>query len=551
MEASPSRIIHYFSGEKQNLIPLFQRPYSWKKGNWETLWSDLLIQYDMDNDSTHFIGAIVSLPVKSVPVGVSKYMIIDDQQRLTTIALLLCALRDTLTSQNADRIQDVYLTNRYRDPEDTLKLVPTQIDRDRYRKIVLDRLVETDNSLMSGAYVFFSEQLKSGIDNEGDRVDPQRVLRTVEHALQAVMINLDDSDDPYLIFESLNFKGEPLTQADLVRNYLLMRFRYSNSTGDDQERIYTQYWQLIERKLENHLTPFLRHYAMRSGDNIYVGGVYAAMKKQLAKLTTPDEVEIEIVNMCDFASYYAKILNPDSEIFAPLRFRLQNLKQLDATTSYPLVLRLFDACRVGKLTEDQLEKCIGLIESFIVRRAVCDVPTNALNKLFLQWARNFPESDHERWLHQSMSSGDGGRRYPTDAEFADAFQNRRQYGKGVTRFILCSLEKSFQHKETVDLSSTTIEHILPQTLSEAWTNELNGDVLTHEKFLHTFGNLTLTGYNEGLGNKLFSEKKEKLRTTHIELNRWILEQHRWGEEQIEKRASILLEQASRIWKGPI
>jgi uncharacterized protein with ParB-like and HNH nuclease domain len=443
MEASPSRIIQYFNGEKQNIIPLFQRPYSWKKANWQTLWDDLMVQYDLEDASTHFMGPIVSLPIRSVPVGVSKYMIIDGQQRLTTIALLLCALRDKVARNDADRIQEVYLTNRYRDPEDTLKLLPTQSDRDRYRSIVLDRSVPSDDSLMSNAYEFFAAQLIRGSDNDGNTVDPQQFLRTAEHALQAVMINLDDSDDPYLIFESLNFKGEPLTQADLVRNYLLMRFRHSISPGGEQERIYGEYWQPVELQLGDGLTNFLRHYAMKSGDNIYLGGIYGATKKQFAKLATPEEVEIEIVNMCDFASYYTRILKPELETSERIRRRLKNLDQLDVTTSYPLLLRLFDARRINRLEDEEFERCIGLIESFIVRRAVCGVPTNALNKLFLQWTRNFPDGDYDRWLHKSMSAGDGGRRFPTDTEFVEAFKNQPQYGRGTTRFILCQLEDLF------------------------------------------------------------------------------------------------------------
>ena len=216
MEASPAKVIEYFNGEKQNLVPLFQRPYSWKRSHWQTVWDDVMVQYDLEDNSTHFMGAIVSVPARSVPVGVNKYLIIDGQQRLTTVSLLLCALRDALDGNSADRIQQVYLTNRFRDPEDTLKLVPTQADRDRYRVVVLDRQVPDDDSLMAEAYDFFKRQLVNGADNNGDPVVPAKVLTTVEHCLQVVMINLGDADDPYLIFESLNFKGEPLTQADLV-----------------------------------------------------------------------------------------------------------------------------------------------------------------------------------------------------------------------------------------------------------------------------------------------------------------------------------------------
>ena len=141
MEASPAKVIQYFNGEKQNLIPLFQRPYTWTQDNWQTLWDDLMVQYEVGDTGTHFMGAIVSVPARSVPVGVSKYLIIDGQQRLTTVSLLLCTLRDCLDSNTASRIQEVYLTNRFRDEEDTLKFVPTQADRDIYRAIALDRKI--------------------------------------------------------------------------------------------------------------------------------------------------------------------------------------------------------------------------------------------------------------------------------------------------------------------------------------------------------------------------------------------------------------------------
>jgi uncharacterized protein with ParB-like and HNH nuclease domain len=552
MEASPAKVIQYFNGEKQNLIPLFQRPYSWKKSNWQTLWDDMMVQYDLDDKSTHFMGAIVSVPARSVPVGVSKYLIIDGQQRLTTVSLLLCALRDMVDKNTADRIHEVYLTNRYRDPEDVLKFVPTQADRERYRAIVLDRQVPSDGSLMAEAYDFFRHQLISGIDNNGDEgVDAGKVLTTIEHALQVVMINLGDEDDPYLIFESLNFKGEPLTQADLVRNYLLMRFRHSMSIGGEQERIYSRYWSPMEKQLGNNLTEFLRHYAMKDGDNILQGGIYVATKNRLKGMETSEVVEQEVQRMREFAGIYASVLAPTLEPDPALRRRLENIKALDVTTPYPLLLRLLDARKAGSLTSNELEVCLGLIESFMVRRAVCAVPTNALNKLFLQWTRNFPANQHAAWLRASMSSGAGGRRFPSDVEFSEAFTNQPQYGRGATRFILCRLEQSFQHKEPVDLASTTIEHVLPQTVTETWLAELGGDAKeAHARLVGTLGNLTLTGYNAELGNLSFPEKKEKLASTHIELNRWILDQSNWTEKEIAERADLLLTRAKELWVGP-
>ncbi len=553
MEASPAKVIQYFNGEKQNLIPLFQRPYSWRKPNWQTLWDDMLVQYDAEDKSAHFMGTIVSVPAKSVPVGVSKHLIIDGQQRLTTVSILLAALRDTLDQKNSERIQEVYLINKHAaDEEDLLKFVPTQANREEYKAIILGGNAAARSGAMSDAYDFFVSQLKNSADLNGETIDVKRVLATVENALQVVMINLGEDDDPYLIFESLNFKGAELTQADLVRNYILMRFRHSASAGGEQERIYKMYWLPIEKQLGGNLTEFLRHYAMKEGENIYQRGIYVATKSRLKSMFTSQAVEAEVKQMTTFAAMYSSILNPDQEADPNIRRRLRNLKELDVGTSYPLLLRLLDARHRGLITASELEKCLGLIESFVVRRAIAAVPTNALNKIFLQWARQFPADDHGTWLLTSMSSGAGGRRFPNDAEFGDAFKYQRQYGRGYTKWVLMKLEQSFEHKEQVNLVNTTIEHIMPQTITEAWVQELGEPIAddVHARYLDTFGNLTLTGYNAELGNLPFAEKKAKLENTHIEMTRELLKEKCWRDTEIEERAGRLLNIAYGLWSGP-
>lgn len=560
MEALPAKVIQYFNGEKQSLIPLFQRPYTWTENNWQTLWDDLMVQYDDRSDTgTHFMGAIVSVPARSTPVGVNKYLIIDGQQRLATVSILLCALRDALDSNTASRIQEVYLTNKYRDLEDTLKFVPTQADRDVYRAIVLDRQVPENKDIrMAAAYNFFKNKLLKGTDSDNEPVDPVRVLITLEQSLQVVMINLGDDDDPYLIFESLNFKGEPLAQADLVRNYLLMRFHHSISSGGEQERVYSGYWKPLEEMLKSNLidksnlTEFLRHYMMKDGDDIKKGGIYAAIKTRLKSMDSTEAVEAEVKSMQKFGEFYARFLLLIEEEVTSIHDRLENIKDIKVTTSYPLLLRLFNARKTGDLSDIELEKCLGLVESFVVRRAVCGVPTNPLNKLFTQLAKNFPDRDSFQWLHRSLSSFNGNSRFPKNAEFASAFMTQPQYGRGTTRFILCRLEKSFNHRETVDLSTATIEHIMPQAMNQPWKDELGSESeKIHTDLLHTFGNLTLTGYNSELGNLPFLEKKAKLDNTHIELNRWILKQEKWQAVEIEERAKNLLLTANKIWMSPV
>jgi uncharacterized protein with ParB-like and HNH nuclease domain len=552
MEASPTKVIQYFNGEKQNLIPLFQRPYTWKQGNWQSLWDDLMVQYDLGDSGTHFMGAIVSIPAVSTPVGVSKHLIIDGQQRLTTISLILCALRDCLEGQSAARIQEVYLTNRFREPEDTLKFVPTQVDRDAYRSIALDWKVPTTETLMGQAYHFFKKQLDKGVDANGETIIPNKVLTIIEHSLQVVMINLGSEDDPYLIFESLNFKGAPLTQADLVRNYILMRFRHSISTGGEQEIIYDRYWKPLENSLGDNLTEFLRHYMMKDGGDIKQGGIYAAVKTKLKSIDLTKDVEQEVKSIQRFGEFYANILCLCSETNKAVRERLENIQALKVTTSYPLILRLLDARQANQLNDIELEKCLGLLESYVVRRAVCEVPTNTLNKLFIQWVKSFPAISHAQWLRDLMNAGTGGRRFPKDIEFDHAFLNHPQYGKNTTRFILCRLEKSFGHKECVNLATTTIEHILPQSLSPEWKQDLGETAEEiHATLVHTFGNLTLTAYNAELGNLPFPQKKAKLENTHIELSRSVLEQKNWRSAEIQSRAADLLLRAKKLWANDL
>jgi len=249
MEANPVRIVQYFDGEKQSIIPLFQRHYTWNNRNWQTLWEDIMQCYDnMDPthfmDSTHFMGAIVSIPARTVPVGVTKHLIIDGQQRLLTIAVLLCALRDGWgEAQRAEQIQD-YLANRYYEGSvDYPKILPTQDDREEYSQLLTPHVNCSRKSqhLMHEAYLFFKNALLSKDDND-EMIDPNKIFDIVRQCLQVVMINLAETDDPYVIFESLNYKAEPLTQADLVRNYILMKFRHSLGPGGEQEKVYKESW---------------------------------------------------------------------------------------------------------------------------------------------------------------------------------------------------------------------------------------------------------------------------------------------------------------------
>ena len=266
---------------------------------------------------------------------------------------------------------------------------------------------------------------------------------------------------------------------------------------------------------------------------------------------TSQAIEVEVQSLQSFGNFYAKFLDPSQEKTIGIRQRLSNIKELEVGTSYPLLLRLVNARHAGYLSDVDLDKCLGSIESFVVRRAVCRVPSRSLSTMFIQWAKNFPDTDRVQWLHRALSSGINSGRFPTDREFAVAFTTHKQYGLANIGFILRYLERSFNHKEPVDLSTSMIEHILPQTMTQKWKDKLGLDAENvHSRLIDTFGNLTLTSYNSELGNLQFSEKKDKLKNTHIELNRWIFEQNKWHPQEIEERANILLSIANKIWLSP-
>lgn len=321
--------------------------------------------------------------------------------------------------------------------------------------------------------------------------------------------------------------------------------------GGEQERIYEAYWKPIQDSLGVGLTSFLRHYCMKDGTAVKEGTVYSAIKSRLEGLTDTAGLEAELKELKLSGDFYGRFIDPSKVNSAALQSRLVAFNELDVTTCYPLLLRLFASHSNHTISNDDLERCLHLIESFVVRRAVCAVPTNSLGKLFIQWSKDYREKDVVRWLGLRMASGSGNSRWPNDAQFKADFQTKEQYGRKATKHVLASLEANFDHKEPADLSNATIEHLMPQELTPDWKLMLGAQWAdAFDRFLHTFGNLTLTGYNSELGNLPFNEKQQQLANSHIELNRWICQQASWNASTIEERASRLADTATKIWLGP-
>lgn len=572
MDAKPTSLMEYFSGEKQNLVPLFQRQYTWKKKDWQKLWDDLIECHEAESEGMrHFLGAVVSVPVRSVPVGVAKHLIIDGQQRLTSVSLLLVAIRDRAAAMKGERLVgrlNDLLINQYHDGNDHFKLLPTETDRDAFRKIIEGADGEASGQIYAG-YKFFDNALRSHLmenepaareDFDGGVEQLSSLYDSMRRAFHVVAIALGEHDDPYVIFESLNHDGQPLSQADLIRNTVLMRFPHSKEDGGIQREVYQELWLPLQTDIKTAKTDgtefqrdqvfseFFRHYATVDGAEVRKSGIYSAVKRQLDTLSGPDEAKSEISRMKLMANWYRSFINPSLESDDAKRSALETMQALDTTIAFPLLLLLHELAHQKTLSQDDLRQSFFWVESFLVRRIVCDVPTNVLRRLFLGWVRNLDRSQPMASLREMMLDGARGSRWPDDKEFLQHLVVSDQYQRRSTLPILKRLEASFEHKESADLQKCTIEHVMPQTITSAWVLTLGEDhEEKHASHLHRLGNLTLTAYNAELGNLSFKDKKARYLESNVQLNRSIANSVTWGTSEIDKRGLVLASEICKLY----
>ncbi|MBI5740171.1 MAG: DUF262 domain-containing protein [Nitrospirae bacterium] len=539
MQAKETKLQDIIEGTKQYVIPLFQRTYSWTTKEWEILWKDLIELCEAENPRTHFIGSIVNMPTVSVPEGVAKFLLIDGQQRLTTIFILLTLLRNKareLQRQDfAEEINNTLLVNPYKKDNDFFKLMPTQVDRDIYKNIINGKANETESQLTK-AYTFFEKKLRQ-VSLEHDKLK-----KIITSYFSVVSIVLDTDDNPYLVFESLNAKGRPLTQADLIRNYFFMRIHI-----DNQDEVYSNYWQPMQTALNDSLTEYIRHYLMRDGSIIKQNDVYYALKEKVSSAKAIDYLK----ELQKYSIYYQRLLYPELEPEEDLQKYFRRLNRIEVTTAYPLLLNFYGNYSANKMSKADFITILKTLENYLIRRFVCNVPTNQLNKIF---PAVYPllvtkhQDNHAEGVKEILQ----GRGYPKDAEFYTRFRETKFYGAGdrliKTKLILETIEEGFAHKEAAPFDNLTIEHVMPQTLSVWWQNHIGEDwEETHELFLHTIGNLTLTAYNTEMSNDDFTTKKKTYNDSHLELNKYFSSISSWTRAEIERRAEALAKRALEIW----
>jgi uncharacterized protein with ParB-like and HNH nuclease domain/predicted transport protein len=557
MKATEANFLKFLQGTKQFIIPIYQRTYSWTLSQCQQLWDD--IQHAAKNDSVsgHFVGSVVYIErglyqISSVP----RLLVIDGQQRLTTISLILSALGKVIEETRPEgiditrkKINNYYLFNSEEEGDDRYKLFLTQRDKDTFIRLIEDKDPPvTAAPRVIENYRFFEDKIRKSGNNLGQLFHGISKLIIVDVSLNR------EHDNPQLIFESLNSTGLDLSQADLIRNFVLMGLEHK-----EQEEIYNTYWYPMEQSFNHgesggYFDRFMRDYlTVRTGRIPNLGDVYSEFK--LYERGKGDRtMHTVIADVYDYSKRYVRIAFSKAED-PEINFILTDINTLKVDVAYPFLLELYDDYEQGRLTRDEFLEALKLVESYVFRRAICGIPTNSLNKTFANLGKEIKKERYLESLKAVFLLKDSYRRFPLDEEFRREFVVKDVYNFRSRNYLLRKLE-NYDRKEMVNVESYTIEHILPQNenLSSAWQEELGTAWReVQERYLHTIGNLTLTGYNSELSDRPFVEKREMkggFADSPIRLNRGLAKLEHWNEEEIIKRADELSNLVAKVWSAP-
>ncbi len=563
MQVRETNLKQLVQGEKQFRVPLWQRQYTWRIDDHRLLWRDILEQYTRAGDgaagsaSSHFLGSIVLSPVPSAASGIASYLIVDGQQRLTTLMLILSAIRDAAAKTDAqavERYDELYLINKFQQGEARFRLVPTQADRPSFFACVTRSSGAGGRDPIGQAYRFFRSHVEL-LDPDEEALDLERLTAVVVERLAVVDITTGPGDNAHRIFQSLNATGVNLTQADLLRNLVFMLLPTRAAA------VYDEVWRPMEALIGfDNLEGLARVDLQRQGIDVAVDDVFRRHQDRLESMPGGEAaVEEAVRDLAHRAQHYKRIIDPSAEDDPAVRAGLARLRRWGAQTSYPVLMAAYDLRERGLLSIEGMREVLSYIESFLVRRQLAGIPTNALNRLFVQIVEHLPQdASFPDALRKELSRQ---RRYwPSDDQLRDAIRTRPFYfsGRGPQRkVILERLEESYGHPEQVDFANTdlTIEHVLPQTLSEEWRQHLLGlgqdPDEVQQTLVHTLGNLTLTAFNGTLSNNPFERKQQIYGGSHLELNRALADQQAWGRDEILARADELADRAISIWPSPI
>lgn len=563
MDGKATKLVKYLDGsDKRFVIPVYQRNYSWKLENCRQLYDDL-VKLIINKRDMHFFGSLVSVNNGKF----EEYLIIDGQQRVTTISILLLAMHNILKEGKLvaedpkliDKVYNKYLVDEYDTSERRIKLKAVNKDHEAFEKLFEgdpDEFVPNSDITINYNY-FYDRILKEEISIDD--------LFEAIKALMIINITVDEDDDPQLIFESLNSTGVDLTEGDKIRNYVLM-----GQSPENQESFYKKYWSKIEictgndNNNNNGVSLFVRDYLsiMRqstpSMDKIYpVFKAYVVEKKI--------SIEDLLVELLDYARLYEKLTKSkfEDEI---VKSSIERLNYLETTVSRPFFLQVLNLNKQGILSVKDLREIFLTVENYLFRRNICEVPTNALNKIFLTLDREIHRFDGtydnyvEKMKYALTAKKESGR-FPNDDEFKVALSEKQVYlMRGRYKNYLFERFENNGTDEIKDVFTRiengkyTIEHIMPQTLTPSWKKTLGDDYTEiHNTWLHRLANLTLTAYNSSYSNNDFSEKRDAdngFKKSGIRMNQLIAQKENWTVAELEERDEYMVADALKIWSYP-
>lgn len=566
LQAGETTLNKLLNTSRQFIVPIFQRNYSWQKSQYEQLWFDILRASKFKEKQNHFIGSIVYIDMGTPAGRPQQLLLIDGQQRLTTISILLCAIKDYVQKFNLEtklinlaKIKNQFLYNSDEIDEDRYKLLLNVQDKETYIKLI-DNTIFTVNKPATNiikCYEFFYERIEDFIKQYG-QIDE---IYAGIFKLSLVSISLDkDSDNPQMIFESMNSTGKDLSQTDLLRNYLLM-----DLTPEKQTRLYKTYWKSMEELFGediykndvNKFDYFIRDFLTLKSDTGYIckiNNVYENFKRYY--LDNNCEKFAVLKDLFTYAKYYACIdllQEKDDE----LKLYWQEFKKLDSHVVYPFLLKLYDDYSRQILIKEDFKKILQVVISYLWRRAICEIPTNSLSKTFATLYQAVDKDDYVNSVIKAFVFKSSYKRFPSDYEVREKLQTKDIYHFRLRKYLLEALE-NYYHKEPIDLNTAnyTIEHIMPQNIEHnlSWQQMLGEDWQeVHSLYLHSLGNLTITGYNAEMSNKSFVEKvngESGFKHSHLKLSESIAQCDVWNKKAIQRRTNILTDIILKIWKYP-
>lgn len=561
MTGSEMKLVSFMQGSnKRFVIPVYQRNYDWKTENCKQLYDDL-IKVVRNERKSHFFGSIVSV---YNPVGANdEFLVIDGQQRLTTVSLLMLAMYNAMEQKLvvpkraslSEQIFAEYLVDKYQDEDTRIKLKPVKNDREAFGKLFNDSAEYIKDSNLTVNYYYFYERIQK------QEITVDELFEAICR-LEIINIKLNQDDNPQLIFESLNSTGVALSEGDKIRNFILMGL-----PANLQNKYYEDYWNKIEICTNYEVSAFVRDYlSVKQQATPSMNKVYFTFKAYVEDKKF--ETEFLLKELLNYAKWYQVLLS-GSTVNTALNACIYRLNRLETTITRPFFLEVLRLHFENKLTISDVAEIFSITENYVFRRIICDVPSNALNKIFLLLHKDIIRYDGTddnylaKFKYALLAKKDRGR-FPDDDEFVQSFSERQVYTMNRYRVYILERFENFGTLEDKDIyrhidvgveeGGYSIEHIMPQHLTPAWRTELGDDYeQIHEIWLHRIANLTLTAYNSKYSNNPFEDKKNMkngFAESGLRMNQWIAKKEKWSLAELEERNQYLMNKALEIWCYP-